>query len=123
MVKEVLDAIFREFDAVSHQLTSYNDFIPTDDNPNSGMQEVLDTLRVSEDDPPGEIKLDRSKTGGADIRIRFGRKKGPNGNDEPTVRIGLPLIREPTGSENYITPMEARLRDLNYMAPLYRGCL
>jgi len=119
MVKEVLDAIFKEFDAVSHQLTSYNDFIPTDDNPNSGMQEVLDTLRVSEDDPPGEIKLDRSKTGGADIRIRFGRKKGPNGYDEPTVRIGLPLIREPTGSENYITPMEARLRDLNYMAPLY----
>ena len=39
------------------------------------MQQVFDTLRVTEDDLPGEMKLDRSKTGGVDIRIRFGRRK------------------------------------------------
>ncbi len=105
-------------EVVNHQLVSYNDFIPTEDNPDSIMQEVLDTLRVTDDDEPGEMKLDRSKTGGADIRIRFGRKKGKIKLD-PTIRIELPKIREPTGSENFITPLESRLRDLNYMAPLF----
>ncbi|MEM3533899.1 MAG: DNA-directed RNA polymerase subunit B'', partial [Thermoplasmatales archaeon] len=114
----ILKTFFREMEVVNHQLVSYNDFIPTEDNPNSGMQQVFDTLRVTEDDPPGEMKLDRSKTGGVDIRIRFGRV-GSNSGGDPTVSIELPKIREPTGSENYITPLEARLRDLNYMAPLF----
>ncbi len=114
----ILNTFFREMEVVNHQLVSYNDFIPTDDNPDSGMQQVFDTLRVTEDDLPGEMKLDRSKTGGVDIRIRFGRPKGVE-KPEPTISIELPKIREPTGSENYITPLEARLRDLNYMAPLF----
>ncbi|MEL9914764.1 MAG: DNA-directed RNA polymerase subunit B'', partial [Thermoplasmatales archaeon] len=114
----ILKTFFREMEVVNHQLVSYNDFIPTEDNPNSGMQQVFDTLRVTEDDPPGEMKLDRSKTGGVDIRIRFGRV-GSNSGGDPTVSIELPKIREPKGSENYITPLEARLRDLNYMAPLF----
>ncbi|MCL5680763.1 MAG: DNA-directed RNA polymerase subunit B [Candidatus Thermoplasmatota archaeon] len=117
-MKSILNTFFKEMEVVNHQLVSYNDFIPTEDNPDSIMQEVLDTLRVTDDDEPGEMKLDRSKTGGADIRIRFGRKKGKIKLD-PTIRIELPKIREPTGSENFITPLESRLRDLNYMAPLF----
>ncbi|MGC8546701.1 MAG: DNA-directed RNA polymerase subunit B [Thermoplasmata archaeon] len=117
-MKSILNTFFREYEVVNHQLVSYNDFIPTEDNPDSIMQQVFDTLRVTDDDEPGEMKLDRSKTGGADIRIRFGRRLG-KGKNEPTVTIELPKIREPTGSENYITPLEARLRDLNYMAPLF----
>ncbi len=117
-MKSILNTFFKEYEVVNHQLVSYNDFIPTEDNPDSIMQQVFDTLRVTDDDEPGEMKLDRSKTGGSDIRIRFGRRKA-KGRNEPTVSIELPKIREPTGSENYITPLEARLRDLNYMAPLF----
>ena len=114
----ILNTFFKEMEVVNHQLVSYNDFIPTEDNPDSGMQQVFDTLRVTEDDLPGEMKLDRSKTGGVDIRIRFGRRKNVE-KPETTISIELPKIREPTGSENYITPLEARLRDLNYLAPLF----
>ena len=101
----ILNTFFKEIEVVNHQLVSYNDFIPTEDNPDSGMQQVFDTLRVTEDDLPGEMKLDRSKTGGVDIRIRFGRRKNVE-KPETTISIELPKIREPTGSENYITPLD-----------------
>ncbi len=43
-----------------------------------------------------------------DLEIKFGR-----------VRIGRPNVVEADGSVNMITPMEARLRNLTYAAPVY----
>ena len=62
----ILNTFFKEMEVVNHQLVSYNDFIPTEDNPDSGMQQVFDTLRVTEDDLPGEMKLARSSI---DMRV------------------------------------------------------
>jgi len=114
-MKEIVDAFFKERSIVNHHIVSYNEFIPTPDNPNSGMQMVIDNIRIG-DNPPGEFMLDKTKTGGKEIIIRFGRRSK---DDEPTVSIGLPEGREATGATSIITPMEARMRDLNYMAPLY----
>ena len=36
----------------------------------------------------------------------------------PTIRVGLPVVREANGATHSLTPMEARLRNLNYLAPI-----
>ncbi|EDY34607.1 DNA-directed RNA polymerase, beta subunit, putative [Aciduliprofundum boonei T469] len=114
----IVDILFKK-SVVNHHIASYNDLIPTPDNPNSVMQEIVDTTKVTDEDPPGVITLDRTKTGGKTIKIVFGRNNDYWDVNEPTIRIGRPEIKEATGATVQITPMEARLRDLSYLAPLY----
>ncbi len=114
----IVDVLFKK-SVVNHHIASYNDLIPTPDNPNSVMQEIVDTTKVTDEDPPGVITLDRTKTGGKTIKIIFGRNKDYWDATEPTIKIGNPQIKEATGATVQITPMEARLRDLSYLAPLY----
>jgi len=113
---EIIDVFFKDFSVVNHHIASYNALIPTRDNPNSIIQQIVDSVRISEEDEPGSFTLDRARTGGQVIRIRFGRLSR---DDEPTVKIGKPEVREASGARTQISPMEARLRDLNYVAPLY----
>ncbi|HTZ61761.1 MAG TPA: DNA-directed RNA polymerase subunit B, partial [Thermoplasmata archaeon] len=122
-MREIVDAFFRERSIVNHHLASFNDFLPTEDNPNSRMQRIVDEARVSEDATEhGMIRLDVQKTKSS-IQVRVGRRRDARGfvspSAEPTIRIGKPFVKEPVGSKPTLTPMEARLRNLTYQAPIY----
>ncbi|WP_297217026.1 DNA-directed RNA polymerase subunit B [Thermoplasma sp.] len=118
-MKEIVDAYFKKYGIVNHQLDSMNSFYATPDNPNSVMQQIVDETKVSDDADPGYFVLDPAKTGGHDIRIYYGRIRENNHYiGEQTIFIGKPEIKEASGASNQITPNEARLRDLNYLAPV-----
>jgi len=122
-MREIVDAFFRERSTVNHHLASFNDFLPTPDNPNSRMQRIVDEARVSEDSTDrGVIRLDVQKTKSS-IYVRVGRRRDAraqlDATSEPTVFVGQPFVKEPVGSKPTLTPMEARLRNLTYQAPIY----
>ena len=118
-MKEIIDAFFRSKGVVNHQIESMNYFVSTKDNPNSIMQQIVDETKISDEDEAGIILLDKSKTNGKEIRIVYGRTKDRNGKlSGPTIWVEKPEIKEASGAANQITPNEARLRDLNYLAPI-----
>ncbi|MEM4171349.1 MAG: DNA-directed RNA polymerase subunit B'', partial [Thermoplasmata archaeon] len=117
-MNELIDSFFRNRSIVGHHIASFNAFIPTIDNPNSILQQIVDSTRVTEDDPPGEMTLDRSKTQGKVIKIRFGRKREKNELGPPTIFISTSRGRGGTDSNKINTPMEARLKDFTYSAEL-----
>ncbi len=84
-----MKAFFEEKGLVRQHLDSYNYFVSV------GIQEVIDEI--------GEISLDVE-----DYYLRLGR-----------VTIRAPSIKEADGARRAITPMEARLRNLTYSAPIY----
>ncbi|MCD6509444.1 MAG: DNA-directed RNA polymerase subunit B [Thermoprotei archaeon] len=85
----LLEAFIKEHGLVRQHLDSYNDFIER------RIQEIVNEQGVIETDIPN-------------FYIRLGK-----------VRLGRPRIREADGSENEIYPLEARLRNLTYAAPIY----
>ena len=98
-MRELIDAFFRERSIVNHHIASFNDFLPTIDNPNSRMQRIVDNHRASpEDDRRGIIKLDEDRTEGDVIEIRIGRKRDERGRIDleakPTIKLGLPIVKE-----------------------------
>ena len=123
-MRELVEAFFRERSIVNHHIASFNDFLPTIDNPNSRMQRIVDSMRSSpEDDRRGIFKLDEDRTEGDVIEIRIGRRRDDRGRADldakPTIRVGTPIVKEANGATHALTPMEARLRNLNYTAPIY----
>ncbi|MEM3399345.1 MAG: DNA-directed RNA polymerase subunit B'' [Candidatus Micrarchaeia archaeon] len=88
-MSELLDAYFRQNSLVRQHLESYNKFV------NSGIQEIIDSVGYIEPNIEG-------------YKLKLGR-----------VRLEKPMIVEADGSHRYITPMEARLRNLTYAAPVY----
>src|SRR5256712_8283896 len=123
-MRELIDAFFRERSIVNHHIASFNDFLPTIDNPNSRMQRIVDNLRSApEDERRGIIKLDEDRTEGDVIEIRIGRKRDDRGRIDleakPTITLGLPIVKEANGATHPLNPMESRLRNLNYTAPIY----
>lgn len=122
-MRELVEAFFRERSIVNHHIASFNDFLPTLDNPNARMQRIVDNLRSSiEDEMRGMIRLDEDRTDGDLVEIRFGRKRDEkfkiDYEAKPTIRVGAPEVREANGATHKLTPMEARLRNLNYQAPI-----
>ena len=122
-MRDLVDLYFKDRSIVDHHISSFDDFLSNEDNPNSRMQRIVDDIRVPTDDAErGIIKLDPERTGGRDIKIRIGRKRNPDGtvdpNAKPTIRVGTPRVMEANGYAHDITPMEARLRNLNYLAPI-----
>jgi DNA-directed RNA polymerase subunit B len=88
------------------------------------MQMIVDNIRVSKDeDLRGIIRLDEDRTDGNSVEVRIGRKRDKNGRvdlqDKPTITVGTPVVREANGATNPLTPMEARLRNLTYLAPIW----
>ena len=82
-MREIVDAFFRERSIVNHHLASFNDFLPTKDNPNSRMQRIVDDARVSEDSTErGVIRLDVQKTKSS-IYVRVGRRRDARGTSTP----------------------------------------
>ena len=118
-MKEIVNAFFKTESIVNHQIESFNYFVATKNNPNSVMQQVVDETKVTDEDEPGMMTLDKTKTGGRDIKIYFSRKKGNGKNQaEASIWVERPEIKEASGASNQITPNEARLRDLHYLAPV-----
>ncbi|MCL4345377.1 MAG: DNA-directed RNA polymerase subunit B [Candidatus Thermoplasmatota archaeon] len=118
-MKEIIESYFKNESIVGDQIESMNTFVASIDNPDSVMQRIVDETKISDDDEPGVIVLDSTKTGGRDIRIYFGRPKEKGKYyGQPTVWIDTPEIKEASGATNQITPQEARIRDLNYTAPI-----
>ena len=124
-MRELVETYFRERSIVNHHIASYNDFLPTIDHPNSRMQKIVDNVRASPDEAErGMIRLDPDRTEGKIIEIHIGRRRDEktgavDPNARPTVMVGRPLIKEANGATHDLYPMEARLRNLNYSAPIY----
>ncbi len=85
----IMKAFFEEKGLVRQHLDSYNDFIER------GIQQVIDEV--------GKIEPEI-----ADFYVKLGK-----------IEIGEPIIREADGSTRKIYPMEARIRNLTYAAPIY----
>jgi DNA-directed RNA polymerase subunit B len=122
-MRELVEAFFKERSIVNHHIASFNDFLPTADNLDGRMQRIVDSLRTSlEGDTRGVIKLDEDRTEGDVVEIRFGRKRDEAGKIEPgtksTISVGTPIIKEANGATHELTPMNARLRNLRYQAPI-----
>ncbi|MEM0074815.1 MAG: DNA-directed RNA polymerase subunit B [Nitrososphaerota archaeon] len=83
------DILKREGIARQH-LNSYNEFI------SRGIQSIIDEV--------GEVDIE---TATGSYKIKFGK-----------VIVGRPRVVEIDGSTSFILPMEARLRNLSYVAPI-----
>ena len=124
-MRDLVDLYFKENSIVNHHIASFNDFLASQANPNSRMQKIVDNVRVVAEDPErGMITLDQDKTNGRIIQIRVGRRRDEKSGQvdphlKPTLHIGEPMVREANGYIHNITPMEARLRNLNYLASIY----
>jgi DNA-directed RNA polymerase subunit B len=124
-MEELVQAFMREKSVVNHHIASFDDFLPTHDNPDSRMQRIVDNLRIDDEAGLlGIIKLDLDKTGEHNVEIHVGRRRDPatgevDPNARPTIHVELPIVKEANGSTHEITPMEARLRSLSYKAPIY----
>ncbi|MCL1905313.1 MAG: DNA-directed RNA polymerase subunit B'', partial [Methanomassiliicoccaceae archaeon] len=123
-MRDLVKLYFDEHSIVNHHVSSFDDFLATHDNTNSRMQRIVDNLRVPTDDADrGIIRLDTERTNGRNIEIRIGRKRDENGEVDPqskaTVHVDEPKIMEANGYRHDLSPMEARLRNLNYLAPIH----
>jgi len=93
----LLKAFFREKGLVRQHLDSYNEFI------DHGLQEVIDEV--------GEIPIEVPE-------YPYKVKLGQIWIIDPQTRISGPYVTEVDGTKHEIYPIEARLRNLTYAAPL-----
>lgn len=85
----LMKAFFSEKGLVRQHLDSYNEFI------GRSIQQIVDEIEKIEPDIPG-------------FYVKLGK-----------VEVGEPTIREADGAVRPVTPMEARIRNLTYYAPLW----
>ncbi len=88
----LLKKFIEERGLIKFQIDSYNDFVE------NRLQVIFDEI--------GEIKPESEKL--RDFKVKLGR-----------VRVGKPSVKESDGSLREILPMEARIRDLTYAAPIF----
>jgi len=86
---KLVEAFIKEHGLVRQHLDSYNKFVE------KTLQEIINEARVVESGIPG-------------LRVEFGR-----------VYVEAPRVKEADGSESFILPMEARIRNLTYAAPIF----
>ena len=98
-MRELVDAFYRERSIVNHQIASYNDFL------NRRLQNIVDSTIIGEEENAQRGFIYPEIEG---YKIKFGK-----------IKVGRPEVKEADGSVRELTPMEARLRDLTYEAPLY----
>ncbi len=97
-MRELVDAFYKERSIVNHHIASYNDFLA------SRLQHVIDHIRIGDDETSERGVVQTDIEG---YYIKLGK-----------VGIGRPVVKEADGSLRPLTPMEARLRNLTYQAPL-----
>ena len=108
-MREVIDSFFQYKSIVNHQIASYNDLIPHPDNPRSRMQRIVSSMRIGDENTPrGHIRLDIER-GGKEMFIKLGN-----------IEVGRPVVKEANGAQHKINPMEARIRNLSYVAPVFQ---
>jgi len=108
IMQDLVETFFSNRSIVNHHIASFNDFLPTHDNPNSRMQKIIDSIRIGDvENERGIIRLDLDKLEDDVIDIRLGR-----------ITVGTPIVKEANGSNHTLTPMEARLRNLTYKAQI-----
>jgi len=88
----IINTFKNDVGLVRFQINSFNDFI------DNRIQKIIDEI--------GDIKPEVSEIG--DLVIKFGK-----------VSVGKPCIKEAEGAVREILPIEARIRDLSYKAPIY----
>jgi DNA-directed RNA polymerase subunit B len=93
----LLNAFFKEKGLVRQHLDSYNEFI------DHGLQEVIDEV--------GEIPIEVPE-------CPYKVKLGQVWIIDPQTRISGPYVTEVDGTKHEIYPIEARLRNLTYAAPI-----
>ncbi len=93
----LLKAFFKEKGLVRQHLDSYNEFI------DHGLQEVIDEV--------GEIPIEVPE-------YPYKVKLGQVWIIDPQTRISGPYVTEVDGTKHEIYPIEARLRNLTYAAPI-----
>jgi len=87
----LMRSYLKEIGLVRQHIDSYDEFVE------NGLQEIIDEI--------GEISIDIEEQ---PFKIKLGK-----------VEIGSPRVTEVDGSERKTYPMEARIRNLTYAAPLY----
>ncbi len=92
MFLSLLEAFAKEKGFVRYQIDSYNDFVTR------RIPKILHSI--------GTIKPEVPDLG--DLKIKLGE-----------FRIGQPSVKEADGSTRNILPMEARIRNLTYAAPMF----
>ncbi|MGC9072152.1 MAG: DNA-directed RNA polymerase subunit B [Acidilobus sp.] len=97
----VFSQFIKETGLARQHLDSYNAFIT------SRMQKIIDSFKEIR---PAfrQIKKGVEQVGGPEIRIELGK-----------VKLGEPQIREADRNIRAVNPLEARLRNFTYSAPLY----
>jgi DNA-directed RNA polymerase subunit B len=98
-MKELVDAFYRDRSIVNHQIASYDDFLAR------RLQSIVDStiIGVEEETERGFIYPEVEG-----YKIKFGK-----------ITVGYPEVKEADGTTRPLTPMEARLRDLTYEAPIH----
>ena len=98
-MRELVDAFYKDRSIVNHQIASYNDFL------NRRLQNIVDSTVIGQQEEMERGYIYPEIEG---YKIKFGR-----------IRVGRPVVKEADGTERPLTPMEARLRDLTYEAPIH----
>lgn len=91
-MKELIKSFVNSVGLVGHQRASFDEFV------DYRLQKIIDDI--------GEIALEVPEI--AEFKIKLGK-----------VRIPKPSIKEADGAVRFITPMEARVRDLTYASPIF----
>ncbi len=97
-MRKLVDAFYRDRSIVNHQIASYNDFLER------RLQSIVDSTIIGQEEDPERGYIYPEIEG---YKIKFGK-----------IGIGAPKVKEADGTIRDLTPMEARLRDLTYEAPL-----
>ena len=106
ITKDDLWVVFRQYlretGLARQHLDSYNAFI------RERLQKIVDSFKEIRPAYKQVKRGGEEEVGRPDVKIALGK-----------VSIGRPQIKEADGNTRTITPMEARLRNLSYTAPLY----
>jgi len=97
-MRKLVDSFYKERSIVNHQIASFNDFLER------RLQAIVDSTMIGQEE---EMKRGHIYPEIEGYKIKFGK-----------ISIGRAAVKEADGTIRRLTPMEARLRDLTYEAPL-----
>jgi len=97
-MREIVDAFYSKRSIVNHQIASYDDFLER------RLQSIVDSTTIGQEE---EIEKGFIYPEIEGYKIKFGK-----------ISVGKPEVKEADGTVRRLTPMEARLRDLTYEAPV-----
>ena len=97
-MRKLVDSFYKERSLVNHQIASYNDFLE------HRLQNIVDSTMIGQEE---EMKRGYIYPEIEGLKIKFGK-----------ISVGKSEVKEADGTIRRLTPMEARLRDLTYEAPL-----